>query len=178
MIIFAHDFSLYVHIFFDQMTKVLFLLRHAQSAGKQSGQRDYDRKLTPLGKNNSRDLGKKIKKSPFQVDFILASAATRAMETVQYSNESLGLPDEKILWKTELYEAMDAEWINAVHTLADTARVVMLVGHNPGISSLASRLSGQNIDLVPCGLAGIEIDIESWKDMEGIKDEFLNHIVI
>ena len=178
MIIFAHDFSLSVHFFFDQMTKVLFLVRHAQSAGKQSGQHDYERKLTPLGKNNSHDLGKKIKKSSFQVDFILASAATRAVETVKELNKSLGLPDEKIQFKTELYEALTDNWVDAIRSMPDTIHVMLLVGHNPGISMVTSTLSGQNIDLAPCALAGIEIGIESWKEFKGNRDQFLNHIVV
>jgi len=178
MIIFAHDFSPYLHFFFDQMTKVLFLLRHAQSTGKQSGQLDYDRKLTPLGKNNSRELGEKIKKSPFQVDFILASAATRVKETVQNLNESLRLPAEKIQFKTELYEAIHDEWIDAIRTLPGAVSVVILVGHNPGISIVAANLSGQNIDLAPCESVGFEMTIESWKDIKGSHNEILNNIVL
>ncbi|HRI80721.1 MAG TPA: histidine phosphatase family protein [Cyclobacteriaceae bacterium] len=165
MIIFAGDFNLSAHIFPDEMTKVLIVVRHAQSAGKQSGQRDYDRVLTPVGKKNSHELGEKIKKSSFQVDFILASAAVRAAQTVEHINKVLALPDEKIQFNTPLYEALIPGWIEIILELPDRFNTLMLVGHNPGISMLASALTGQNIDLAPCQMTGVELDLSSWKEL-------------
>src|SRR6185369_14041486 len=122
-----------------------------------------DRNLTPVGKNNSRELGEKIKKSSFHPDFVLASPAVRASETVENINQLLALPKDKIQFETLLYEGLTAEWLDAIHEIPDSFNVVMLVGHNPGISILASALSGQKIDLDPCELICFELSLLSWK---------------
>ena len=46
MIIFADGFGLYSDKICRPMKKLVILLRHAQSAGKQAGQQDYGRRLT------------------------------------------------------------------------------------------------------------------------------------
>jgi len=68
----------------DQMTKVIAVLRHAQSAGKQSGQRDYDRVLTPEGVASINKLGKKLSEQGWKPDFVLGSSATRVQQTVHH----------------------------------------------------------------------------------------------
>ena len=84
MIIFAHDFDRSSSYFCNQMTRKLFVLRHAQSAGKQSRQRDYDRDLTAVGEAKAKALGKKIKKENINIDLILSSDAVRTQRTVAF----------------------------------------------------------------------------------------------
>ena len=96
MTIFACKFACLSYHFSSQMTKVLLVLRHAQSAGKQTGQLDYDRALTAQGEEIAKALGKKILRQGFKLDLILSSGATRAKATVDLVNQSIQLSGENI----------------------------------------------------------------------------------
>ncbi len=156
------------------MTKKLFVLRHAQSAGKQSRQPDYDRDLTVEGEAKAKALGQKIKKENYDIDLILSSAATRTRHTVASVNEILQLTSEKIHYKKELYDAMLQDWIAEIHKLPADLRTVMLVGHNPGLSMLATNFHNTIVDLEPCELIAFEFDVNSWEEIENKGKEILN----
>ena len=148
------------------MTKTIFVLRHAQSAGKQSGQQDYDRMLTAQGEAEARGLGKKLIYSSFQVDLILASAAARVMQTVGLFNESLQLAPSKIHFKPALYEALMEHWQGEIHDLPEESKKVVIAGHNPSLSMLVSSFAGSMTDLAPCELVGFEFNTDSWKKLK------------
>jgi phosphohistidine phosphatase SixA len=43
---------------------------------------------------------------------------------------------------------------------------VLVVGHNPGIGSLAARLSGEALEFPTCAMAVIAFDAARWADAE------------
>ncbi len=174
MIIFAHDFDRSSSYFCIQMTKKLFVLRHAQSAGKQSSQPDYDRDLTPAGEAKVKALGEKIKKGNYDIDFILSSAATRTRLTVEAINKTLQLTSEKIQYRNELYDALLTEWIAQIHKLPNALSTVMFVGHNPGLSMLATNFHSTVVDLAPGELIAFEFDVNSWEEVGKSGKEILN----
>lgn len=147
------------------MTKVIVVLRHAQSAGKQSGQRDYDRVLSASGEGQARNLGKKLLEVRFQTDLILSSSSVRTRQTAGLVNEFLTLSGDRILFKNELYEALMIDWLDHIHELPSNVRHVTLIGHNPWLSMLASTFAGRMIDLLPCELAAFEFHSESWNEI-------------
>ena len=156
------------------MTKVIAILRHAQSAGKQTGQRDYDRTLTTQGEAKVRFLGQKLKKQNFNPELILSSGSARTRQTVALLNESLQIEGSKIQFKTELYDALMANWHDFIHELPDTANTVLLVGHNPWLSMLASDFAGEFCDLSPCELISFEFQVDLWKEITGSGKKVLN----
>ena len=156
------------------MMKKLFVLRHAQSAGKQSRQRDYDRDLTAVGEAKAKALGQKIKKANINIDLILSSDAVRTRRTVAFLNETLQLTEAKIQFETELYDALLIEWIDKIHKLPDEVQVVMVVGHNPALSMLATKFHHTLVDLEPCELMAFEFDVNSWDEIENTAQEILN----
>jgi len=147
------------------MTKVLVVLRHAQSAGKQGGQRDYDRTLTLQGQVAAKALGQKLKQQNYNFQFILSSSSTRTRQTVELINEALQLSTEKILFKPELYEALMVHWLGHIYELPDDINQVLLVGHNPWLSMLASRFKGNIHELSPCALIGFEFESKKWREI-------------
>ena len=167
MTIFACNFVRLSYPFSSQMTKVLLILRHAQSAGKQSGQLDYDRSLTVEGEEIARALGKKILQQGFKLDLIVSSSATRAKRTVDFVNQSLQLPIENIRFRRALYEGLMNDWNEHVCELPSEATHALLVGHNPSLSILVSSFAGSIVDLTPCELIGFEFNVDSWRDIEG-----------
>ena len=147
------------------MTKVLVVLRHAQSAGKQSGRRDYDRTLTVQGQAAAKVLGQKLKQQNYNFQLILSSNSTRTRQTVARINEILQLPTEKILFKPELYEALMVHWLDHINELPDGINQVLLVGHNPWLSMLASRFKGSIHELSPCELISFEFQSKKWREI-------------
>lgn len=147
------------------MTKVIAVLRHAQSAGKQTGQQDYDRMLSPRGEAVARTLGQKLLSQNFNLDLILSSSSRRTTQTVELINESLQLPIKKTQFKSELYEAHMATWLDYIHELPNDVNRVMLVGHNPWLSMLASHLAGSICDLAACELIAFEFEVDLWKEL-------------
>jgi phosphohistidine phosphatase len=155
------------------MSKVIAVLRHAQSAGKQSGQRDYDRILTPAGEDCARWFGKNLSLTQFTVELIVSSGSVRTRLTVQLSNEYLRLPEDKIWFKHELYEALMIDWLEQIHNLPQHVQHVMLVGHNPCLSMLASHFAGAPTDLETCEMAAFKFNMNSWQEIRDRGKEIL-----
>ena len=173
MIIFVNDFAGHYHHFFDEMTKVIVVLRHAQSAGKQSGQRDYDRPLTAKGEADATAAGKKIIKNNFSPDLILSSSAVRARQTVEYLNEILMLPPQKIRYLPELYEGLAVHWLGVIQQLPDELEQVLLVGHNQSLSVLASSFGNGIYDLAPCELKAFSYEVGLWNEITDLGKEIV-----
>jgi phosphohistidine phosphatase len=149
-------------------------MRHAQSAGKQSTQRDYDRLLTPQGEAEARATGKKFSEHNNFPDLILCSAAARTRQTLSLFNETLSLPAEKIIFREDLYDALIEHLLDTINELSDDINKVMIIGHNPGLSLLASDLAVNFVDLGTAQLVGIEFKDETWKELKGPGKEIMN----
>ena len=156
------------------MTRFIATLRHAQSAGKQSGQLDYDRSLNNDGQLQARSIGQKIKEQKINFQLIVSSSSTRTQQTVELLNETLLIAPENIRFDNELYEASMAQWLDQVHNLPDTVESVLLVGHNPCLSILASTFAGSIREPGPCELIGFEFECSNWKQLRKAGKEILN----
>ncbi len=156
------------------MTKVIAVLRHAQSAGKQSGQRDYDRVLTSPGEACVRSLGKKLLHQGFKTGLILSSSSARTRQTTGILNEFLQLPEDKIRFKHELYEALMIDWLDYIHELPNDLNHVTVVGHNPWLSMLASSFARGAADLLPGELIAFEFETDDWKTISDQGRTILN----
>lgn len=147
------------------MSKIILVLRHAQSAGKQGGQQDYDRELTVAGIAAARDLGKKLANDHFHPDLILASAALRTRRTTEIVNEALQVSGDKIEFKKELYEASASTWLEQIQMIPAEVKSILIVGHNPYLSLLASEFAGQMLELAPCELIGFQFNSSDWREI-------------
>ncbi|CAN5321426.1 hypothetical protein BH09BAC3_BH09BAC3_12210 [soil metagenome] len=150
------------------------MLRHAQSAGKQSGQRDYDRLLTPQGEAEARACGKIFSEANYFPDLILCSAASRTRQTLELFYELNRFPTDKIQFREDIYEAAMTDLLDVINHLPDHINKVLLVGHNPGLSLLAGDLSSNFIDLSTSHLVGYESRSETWKELGGSCKQIFN----
>lgn len=149
------------------MSKILLLLRHAQSAGRQGNQPDYERRLTPEGEAMADRTGLLIQQNLLTPDYILSSSAVRTRQTVEQIRKNLQVPMTHIGYLPELYEASAMVWMDQIHQLDDSMRCVILVGHNPAISALTSTFADRAIDLPPCGLMAFEFPAMEWIQISG-----------
>ncbi len=151
--------------------KRLFLVRHAKSSWKDPELEDFDRPLNKRGKRDAPVMGQKLQQRKTQIDLIISSPAKRAKNTAEFIAGKISYYPREILWLESVYTASSQTLFNLVHKIEDTFQNVMLVGHNPGLTSLAERLTGREIDNIPtCGIVAVDFEVDSWKhikDMPG-----------
>jgi len=143
----------------------LLLLRHglAVDQGTPGYERDSERPLTPEGRRKVRLIGKALARLEIAPDAILTSPFVRAHQTAEIVATVLR-SKKRMQICAQLACGGDAKRLIAhINKLHPQARSVMLVGHEPDLSSLASLLltgkaTGAPIELKKGGLCVIETD--------------------
>jgi phosphohistidine phosphatase len=86
---------------------------------------------------------------------------------MKYFAEETGFPLEDVVTDETIYFGNSLQLTRKIQKLDDSFNCVMIVGHNPDITVLASRLTGKNIDNVPtCGLVCMDFNVKSWNDVD------------
>jgi phosphohistidine phosphatase len=118
----------------------LLLLRHAKSSWDDPRLSDHARPINARGKRNAEAMADAMRALGLAPDVVLVSSARRTLQTLEAIGPLEGSP---------LIEPMDAIYLAAWPTLLDTlrdvretARSVLLIGHNPGLHELALALAG------------------------------------
>jgi phosphohistidine phosphatase len=135
----------------------LYFLRHGKAEDRQPGLSDFDRRLTSEGVAEMRQEGAGLAALKLRVDLILSSPLPRALETAQIVAEEFNLPKERLIEDGRLAAGVFALG-NLQSLLEDHAQYdnVMLVGHEPDLSSLVHTLCGAVIDMKKGGLACVD----------------------
>jgi phosphohistidine phosphatase len=123
----------------------LLLLRHAKSSWDDAAMLDRDRPLNARGRAGAAAMRQAMRDLGLLPDLVLLSPARRTVETL----EALEPWDETPLIEPmeSLYLADPDEILAALHTVAETVRSVMVIGHNPGLHDLALELAGPQLVL-------------------------------
>jgi phosphohistidine phosphatase len=142
------------------------LLRHAKSDWDNPSQNDFHRTLNQRGEKNAKLIAKRLKNSGVRPSLIISSDAVRAISTARLIARGIGYPIEFIRPDHELYLASPVGIIDVLEREGENYTDVMIIGHNPGLTELANRLSNSQIDNVPtCGVFAVDIEIDSWADL-------------
>ncbi|RMG54545.1 MAG: histidine phosphatase family protein [Gammaproteobacteria bacterium] len=137
--------------------KQLILLRHAKSSWADPNQADFDRPLNARGERDAPRMGAFLRDALLKPDYIVTSPARRALQTAELLRSAWGKDSPKLLEEPRIYEASTANLQGVLEShLADCDRL-MLVGHNPGISSLLSLLTGVQADMPTCSAAVVAL---------------------
>ena len=118
----------------------LLLLRHAKSSWDDPRLPDHARPLNARGRRAAAGMAEAMRDLGLAPDVVLVSSARRTLQTLEGIAPIEGSP---------LVEPMDALYLAPWPTLMDvlrgvreTARSVLLIGHNPGLHELAMALAG------------------------------------
>ena len=154
--------------------KKLYLMRHAKSDWNGYYVTDFERGLNKRGLKAAPLMGEVLYNMGIRPDLIVSSPATRAKMTAKLVAEQLHYPKEKILFDERIYEAGVAELLEVIHTLPENTDEVLLVGHNPGMTSLINTLGDMGLENLPtAGLVGMAFDLESFMDISPHSGELL-----
>lgn len=150
----------------------LILLRHTKSDWPP-GMVDHDRPLAVRGRRAAPLMGRLLVDRGLVPDRVIVSTAARTVET--WALASAGLvrlpPGEQ---DGRIYEAPAYMLANVIRETGDDVATLLLVGHNPGIESLAADLVAHgpmdqrrklSRKYPTGGLAVIDCDMESWRDL-------------
>ncbi len=154
------------------MAKQLLLIRHAQAAESNFGEKDFDRTLTSKGSIDAANLGMYMLKNSLVPDAIFSSAAHRAKSTAITVAEKLNFQLETIKFDDQLYEASPRILLQLINSFDDHWTTVYLIGHNPTISYFAEYLTNDyHANMSPASVIGIRFDIDSWQEVMGENGE-------
>jgi phosphohistidine phosphatase len=158
-------------------TRRLTLVRHAKSDWSLPGQQDWDRVLNKRGQQDAPEMARRLRSRKLRPDLILTSPAVRGLTTASVMARELRVPAEHIAADERLYLADPLDIVEVVRELGGDAKHVMVVGHNPGITECANRLSaGEHIDNMPtCAVFTACFRLEDWSQLDwesGLEAEF------
>lgn len=134
--------------------KKLILVRHSDAEHSSFDTPDFDRRLTPQGRKRVKLHANFLLNKNLIPDLIITSNAIRATETVALFLPILN-PDCQIKYVPFLYDDFTtADFFNLISSIDANKTVVMVVGHNPTISVMASRLDFKSqLSFKPCSIA-------------------------
>lgn len=155
----------------------LTLVRHAKTEPGRSGQEDWDRALEPRGQRDAPEMGQRLKGRGLKPGLILSSPAVRAVSTASIFARELGVAAAKVVQDERLYLAQPKDMLKVVRELGESTPHLMVVGHNPGISEFADRISAdRSVDTMPtCAVYTLEFEIPTWSELDwssGINPDF------
>ena len=140
-------------------------MRHAKSSWDKNGLDDFDRTLLQKGIDRTLIIADALKKQNIIPDQIVCSPAVRALNTAEVLLKHLDLKNEIILRDRNLYFQGEEDYFNVVFATPDQINTLLIIGHNPMITSFSNYFLLDKIDNLPTsGLIGIEFQKSEWSN--------------
>lgn len=168
--------------------KTLYLLRHAKAVPGEPSLEDFDRELAPRGHSDAARLGVWLEENEMHPAHVLCSPARRTVETLQDVSQGLK-PQPEAQFPHTLYLASPNLILAELRKVTAKSESLMVIGHNPGLESLALHLVKQPKSdkakeraramaegFPTCALGVFEFDIEKWKDLAAGEGELTHYI--
>jgi phosphohistidine phosphatase len=160
----------------------LWLLRHAKSSWEDDRLDDHDRPLAPRGERAAAALRDHLAGGDVRPSLVLSSSALRARATMAAILPALGT-DLVVRVDPALYTFDAGDVIARLRALGQSEDDVMVVGHEPAMSTLALTLAGKGERLEEvrrkfptCALATITFPNRPWEGLvagSGLLTSFL-----
>jgi len=118
----------------------LLLLRHAKSSWDEATLSDHARPLNARGRLAAAVMAEQMRELGLAPDIVLASSARRTLQTLEALQPLEGSPIIEVM--DDLYLAPWQRLMETLRGMPETARSVLLIGHNPGLHELGLALMG------------------------------------
>lgn len=145
----------------------LTLVRHAKTEPGRPDQEDWDRVLEPRGQRDAPEMARRLKQLEPKPDRVLSSPAVRAITTATIMVRELGVSAQKVQQDERLYLASPKAMLAVIQELGGRSRHLLVVGHNPGITEFADRISAErSVDNLPtCAVYTLQFEIKDWSEL-------------
>lgn len=140
----------------------LNLIRHAKTNQVSPTGRDFDRELLAKGIVQANMLAVYLDSKHVDLGTVLCSGAKRTRQTWSIL-EQHAFPEAKASFSDDLYLAYYPTIMACIQE--QTSKTITMIGHNEGISELASYLSGKDIHLKTCGFVQLVSNFENWEEL-------------
>ncbi len=146
----------------------LTLLRHGEAQALDSSPEDFERTLTRRGNIEAHEIAERIVHHKLIPDLILVSPAERAWSTAEIVASACELDTKQVQCARELYLATPESTWRLLARRDPALRHILICGHNPGLSQLASRFGPvpDRRNLATAGLATAVWLNAQWDTME------------
>ena len=140
----------------------IHLIRHAKADPSAASGKDYDRKLSPKGIVQVNVLGLFLHDLNIKPEIIFCSSAARTRETLSIIHHKISLG--KITYFEDLYLCDREIYLSKIWELKNK-KELLIVGHNDGISALATYLSDEPFMMKTGEYTCIEFNVDSWQEV-------------
>ena len=148
------------------MLKTLYLVRHAKSSWSDTTLADRERPLNKRGRRSAPDMGRRLALENHRPDLVISSPANRAHSTARIIANELHYDESDILMDERLYFSGTGNMLGLLEEQDDRFESVMIVGHNPAMTSLLNTLCDTPVDDMPtCAIAVVGCGMESWSEL-------------
>jgi phosphohistidine phosphatase len=125
--------------------KSLYLLRHAKSSWKDPGLNDHDRPLNKRGRQTAKMMAAYFRRAKIAPDLVICSTAVRAQQTLDPIIKATKKPP-KIVLVRGIHEGAQRTLWEQLWNLPESAKSVLLIGHNPALQDLALELAHTDLN--------------------------------
>lgn len=152
----------------------LILWRHAKAVDHHPDG-DHARPLVAVGLADAARVAAELDRRGLRPDHVLLSDSARTTQTWEAAAAIWpGIPSAS---RRDLYGAGSAGIRNVAEQAPASARTVMLIGHNPGWSELASELAGRSLALRKADAVVLRTKAGDWAAALHGPWELLVHLV-
>lgn len=154
----------------------LHLVRHAKSSWDEATLADFDRPLNTRGRRDAPRMAERLARRQIEAPYLLTSPALRALQTARFFAAALGVGEDRIASRPEIYAASPGTLMALINHLSCDAAHVVLVGHNPGISALARLLAPcPFIEMPTCAIVSLGFD-HDWQQIKSGDGRLLSYL--
>ena len=145
----------------------LILMRHAAARPTVIGGTDFERPLSARGRAAAAQAAHRLETAGVQLERLLYSPARRTRETAAIVAQELALHSSVLEAVPELYAAVTQTLREVIVRCHAGATVLMVVGHNPGVSEFGRELAGSlSVDyLATAGFWRVPFDGGGWQQL-------------
>ena len=141
----------------------LIIVRHGEAEPKVDNVADKDRKLVKKGVKQMRRVANFLDLMNFKLDRVFSSPYLRAYQSAEVILEELE-EDLKIETLRELEPDQDVSTlIEKLKELNTAEMTILLVGHEPHLSTFIKSITGGDVELKKGGVAVVEFDPSASK---------------
>jgi len=149
-------------------TRRLTLLRHGKAEAADACAEDFERALTHRGVIEAQKMAACLVQRNLIPDLLLVSPAERAWATAEIIAAACELDPKQIRCARELYLGSPETAWRLLGGCAASLRHIMICGHNPTLSQIASRFgpAPQRRELPTAGIATAAWRSGDWQTLQ------------
>ena len=140
----------------------LMLLRHAKTENQSDTGLDFDRQLALKGQRQAKSMATHLSSIDLSNTVVFYSDAKRTVQTFEYLLAQNDIPSYVL--KHDLYLASRETLFNQLCE-QNGDFPILLIGHNDGLSDLASYLTEDYIHLNTCTLLTLDVHAKDWSEL-------------